>query len=133
MKKLLPLIAITVILTGCQNPYLVSKTTTLLGTRVALRQMPESRPFLQAAAPVICDAAKSGTNISSVALIDKLEQLPEESRDVALVLNLILTSWLSLDPDNKDRQESLLGVCDGLNLGLSMGAQPLGSPYVRGR
>jgi len=124
---------VSILLTGCQNPYLVSKTATVLGTRVALRQMPESRPFLQAAAPVICDAAHSGTNVSSIVLVEQLEQLPVESQDAALVLNLILTSWLSLDPDNKGRQESLLGVCDGLNLGLSMGVQPLGAPYVRGK
>lgn len=137
MKKITLLIAVALstLFIGCKSPqsaYLISKSATFVGARVGLRQVPESRPYLTAAAAVICEAAHGSTNASPDTLIAQLQTLPAGTQDTAIILNGLLTLWLSLDPENPERQAVLLGNCDGLNLALAFGErQPLGVPYVK--
>ena len=136
MKKitLLTIVALSTLFVGCKSPqsaYLISKSATFVGARIGLRQVPEARPYLTAAALVICEAAH-GTNASPDALIESLKQLEPTTQDAAIILNGLLSLWLSYDVENPERQAVLLGNCDGLNLALAFGErQPLGVPYVK--
>ncbi len=122
--------------TGCKSPMatrLVAQQITYVGTRIALKEAPSSRPYLAEAAPLICAAANSGTNATPAAVVARLDTIQDKDDYGVLFLNSSLAIFFALyQADDPQAQNSLLGICDGLNLALAARlARPVGVPYLR--
>lgn len=133
---LLATLALTLTTVGCKNPnatQVIAQQTTFVGARIAMQQAPSAKPYIAAAAPVICNAAHS-TNATPSQVSADLSNLSTADQTGVLIMNSLLSIWFAAyDSQDPNAQAALLGVCDGLNMALALGAKPLGFRYVQPR
>lgn len=101
------------------------------GVTVGVITHPEAKPALMAATPVVCGLANSSTNVSAATFIASVQNDPRSAPYSTnaygvLILNNAFIIYGAfedqLGTNSATMKQIMLGLCDGLNLGL--GAAP---------
>lgn len=127
------LLACSLMLTACRNLPLQRRIETLAvadTVTVGLIKYPAVRPYLQAAKPVVCGLANSGSNVTADQFIAAVQADPNASALATgpgtLILNNVFVIYGALQDvagsNSSAIQQYMGGLCDGLTLGL--GAPP---------
>ena len=139
MKKLLALLGLTALLSGCSaitnlaTPQIVQAGSTAL-TSAGLAAEPAALPGVRAAAAIIC-ADASNTNINPASVVADINQLdPSLNTPTAVIiengiLGLYIGVWdaygASAVTNSPVLQSYLRAVCSGINAGLPSSYKPL--------
>lgn len=138
MKKIMLIIAALALAvsltTGCSTisnlitPTIIQDGVSA-GVQAGVQYYPECRPYLEAAAPIICTAA-NGTNFDPAVIVADLQSAPQlqslATPEGTMILNGALTLYIgiwdsfgeSAVTNNAQLQADLQATCNGFNSGL---------------